>query len=518
MTRPFRSLGLTIVLALSSVGLMAQRPNNVDMQRAATIVARIVRNTDTFQRNLDQNAPANRRYNDRTDIAFLVSDFSDSISHLQDHVSRRIALTADVEDALARASAIDRATRANRLNVTAGNSWQTIRRDLDRLATMYDVAWDWNNTGYTPVAPPVDSYHRLSGTYALDRSRSDNAQTVADRATRTLPASTRDRVNQNLRARLEAPETISIDRNESRVTLASSSGQRITFDANGNPQTERDVNGRSITTRATIYGDQIRVDTNGDRGTDFTVTFEPLNNGRDLRVTRQLSSDAMATNVTSTSIYRKTSDQPTWNLPDTRDNNRNNYPPANYPPASYPGSSRSGYGIPNGTRLIATMDSPLDSNTIRDGDRFTLTVQSPSEFDGAVIDGIVSKTSSGGVLNRADMVLNFDRVRLRNGQSYPFSAILESVRMPDGSNVKVNNEGSIGGQGQNDQVITRGAIGAALGGIIGAIAGGGKGAAIGAVLGGAGGASTVFIEGRNDLQMPRGTELSLTVTGGGGSE
>ena len=504
MNRPLRSLGLTIVLALSSVGLMAQRPNNVDIQRAATIVARIARNTDTLQRNVDQNAPVNRRYNDRNDIGFLVSDFSDAVSHLRDHVSRRTALTADVEDVLARSSAVDRYMRANRLNATAESSWQTIRRDLDTLAAMYDVAWDWNNTGYTPVAPPVDSYHRLTGTYQLDRSRSDDAQTVIDRATRTLPAGTRDRVSQNLRARLAAPETISIDRNEYNVTLASSSGQRITFDANGNPQTERDVNGRSITTRATIYGDQVRVSTNGDRGADFSVSFEPLNNGRDLRVTRQLSSDALPNGVVATSMYRKTSDQPTWDLYDSR---------RDVPASTYPRDVRSGYAIPNGTRLIARLDSPLDSNTIRDGDRFTVTVQSPSEFDGAVIDGVVSKSTSGNILNRANLVLNFDRVRLRNGQSYPFSAILESVRLPDGTSAKVDNEGSIGGQ--SDQAITRGAIGAALGGIIGAIAGGGKGAAIGAVLGGAGGASTVFIEGRNDLQMPRGTELSLTATGGG---
>ena len=503
MTRPLRTLGLTIAVTLSSVGLMAQRPN-VDMQRAATIVTRIARNTDTLQRTLNQNVNDNRRYNDRTDIGFLVSDFSDSVSHLQDHISRRIALTADVEDALGRASGIDRYMRANRQNVTAENSWQTIRRDLDTLASMYDVAWDWNNTGYTPVAPPVAWYHRLTGTYELDRSRSDNAQTVADRATRTLPAGSRDRVNQNLRARLEAPEMISIDRNESQVTLASSNGRRFTFDANGNPQTERGVNGRSITTRATIYGDQIRVETNGDRGTDFTVTFEPLNNGRDLRVTRMLSSDQIANNVVATSVYRKTSDQPTWDLPNTRND---------YPAGTYPRETRGGYGIPNGTRLIATLDTPLDSNTLRDGDRFTLTVQSPSEFSGAVIDGMVSKSRSANILNRANMVLNFDNVRLRNGQSYPFSAILESVRMPDGKSVKIDNEGSI--NNQSDQAVQRGAIGAVLGGIIGAIAGGGKGAAIGAVVGGAGGASTVFIDGSNDLNMPRGTELSLTATGGG---
>ena len=56
----------------------------------------------------------------------------------------------------------------------------------------------------------------------------------------------------------------------------------------------------------------------------------------------------------------------------------------------------------------------------------------------------------------------------------------------------------------------RGAIGAALGAIIGAIAGGGKGAAIGAVIGAGGGAGTVIVEGRDRLDLQRGTEVTIT--------
>ena len=41
----------------------------------------------------------------------------------------------------------------------------------------------------------------------------------------------------------------------------------------------------------------------------------------------------------------------------------------------------------------------------------------------------------------------------------------------------------------------------------GAIAGGGKGAAIGAVVGGAG---TILVEGRDDLSLPRGTQLMIS--------
>jgi outer membrane lipoprotein SlyB len=62
---------------------------------------------------------------------------------------------------------------------------------------------------------------------------------------------------------------------------------------------------------------------------------------------------------------------------------------------------------------------------------------------------------------------------------------------------------------QTQQTVTRTGVGAALGAIIGAIAGGGKGAAIGAAVGAGAGAGSVFITGREDLELLPGTELTL---------
>ena len=49
-----------------------------------------------------------------------------------------------------------------------------------------------------------------------------------------------------------------------------------------------------------------------------------------------------------------------------------------------------------------------------------------------------------------------------------------------------------------------------LGAIIGAIASGGKGAAVGAVIGAGGGAGTVIAQGRGQLDLQRGTEVTIT--------
>jgi len=66
-------------------------------------------------------------------------------------------------------------------------------------------------------------------------------------------------------------------------------------------------------------------------------------------------------------------------------------------------------------------------------------------------------------------------------------------------------------ESNRDATIQQGAIGAAIGAIIGAVAGGGKGAVIGAVVGGAGGA--ILAQDNDDyLDLPPGTQVTLTVT------
>ena len=74
----------------------------------------------------------------------------------------------------------------------------------------------------------------------------------------------------------------------------------------------------------------------------------------------------------------------------------------------------------------------------------------------------------------------------------------------------MDNDGTVEENSQTEKTVQRGAIGAAVGAIIGAITGGGKGAAIGAAIGAGGGAGTVIVQGRDQLDLPRGTELTIT--------
>jgi phage tail tape-measure protein len=156
----------------------------------------------------------------------------------------------------------------------------------------------------------------------------------------------------------------------------------------------------------------------------------------------------------------------------------------------------------------------LSTETAREGDRFTAVIRQPGQYEGATIEGHVSSIQrSGRITGRSEMTLNFDTIRLRDGRSYRFAGILEAVRTSRGETVSLDNEGAIREDNQTNRTVQRTAIGTAVGAIIGAIAGGGKGAAIGAIVGAGGGAGSVYVQGRDDLELEPGAELTIRSTG-----
>jgi hypothetical protein len=246
-----------------------------------------------------------------------------------------------------------------------------------------------------------------------------------------------------------------------------------------------------------LRGDQLAIKTTGYRNSDSTVTFEPIENGRRLRVRREIYSDRYNQPIVVNSIYNRTSDVAQWNVYD----------------GSRPGDTGVTSGefiVRDGETVVAVLNNDLTTDQAKQGDRFTMTVREPAQYEGAVIEGTVGSVDKGGRLTgRSAMVLNFDTIRLRNGRTYGFAGVLGSVRTPNGETVKVDNEGTAQADNQTTQTVQRTAIGTAVGAIIGAIAGGGKGAAIGAIIGAAGGAGSVYVQGKDNLELPSGTEITI---------
>ena len=170
--------------------------------------------------------------------------------------------------------------------------------------------------------------------------------------------------------------------------------------------------------------------------------------------------------------------------------------------------------MPDGTEIVATLDSRLSTRDAQAEDPFTLTVVSPGQFQGARIDGrLLAVDRSGRVTGRSDMTFDFDRIRFRNGRTADFDGVIESVRTPDGDTLQVENTNVGEDDSQTSRTATRTGIGAAIGAVIGAVTGGTKGAVIGAAIGGAAGAGSVIVQGRDDLNLEPGSEFTIRALG-----
>jgi hypothetical protein len=168
------------------------------------------------------------------------------------------------------------------------------------------------------------------------------------------------------------------------------------------------------------------------------------------------------------------------------------------------------YVVPNGAIISGTLENEISTRVSHNNDRFRMIVQSPNEFRGAVIEGYVSNIGrSGRVTGQASVTLHFERITLRDGQSYSFAGYLQRVRGENGRPYSIDDESTVRGDSQSTQTMTRGALGGGIGAVIGAIAGGGKGAAIGAMIGGGAGAGSVYAQGKDDIRLPPGTTIMV---------
>jgi hypothetical protein len=462
----------------------------------------------TFSRNLrnDLNRGGYNNRNSADEVRRQLSDFETALVQLRNRVNSRQVSSSDASNVLDRAAFLNTYIADRQLSYQTENNWTALRSDLDRLASAFNIAWNWSTVPGVPGGGgfPGGSRRDLTGTFRLNSSRGDDVRTAVDNATRNLSLAERQRVYDSLIRRFDSPNMLAIDRRGNSVTIASTRAPQINFVADGREQVETTPGGRSVRVRANLTGDTLTITRTGERANDFTVSFDPSNDGRELLVTRTLYSDRLTQPVTVRAYYDRTSDVAQLNVYDTNREDSN----------IGQGQATGSFVIPDGTELVAVLNNDLTTQNVREGDRFTMTVRSPGQYDGATIEGsVLNVERSGRITGRSQMTLDFDTIRLRNGTTYRFAGILESVRTPNGDVVRVDNEGAVRDSDQTKQTVTRTAIGTAVGAIIGAIAGGGKGAAIGAVIGAGAGAGSVYIQGRDDLNLNAGSEVTIRATG-----
>jgi hypothetical protein len=159
--------------------------------------------------------------------------------------------------------------------------------------------------------------------------------------------------------------------------------------------------------------------------------------------------------------------------------------------------------IPAGTSIVASLVTPLTTETAKAGDSFTATTQEAILVDGKIavpvgaqIHGVLRDVqASGRVKGRAAMTLAFQQL-VAGGEAHPISA--EPLVLQAESEKKGD--------------ITKIALGAGAGALIGGITGGKKGAAIGAGVGAGAGTAVVLATKGDEIVLSPGQALNVHTT------
>lgn len=505
-----------IVMVLAGIAVNADAQTRNERQ-VRDLIRSLNSQVDDFQYGLEYELKNNSggRANS-TDVNRSLRDLQDKVRAFDDNFMAKRENRDDVNEMVDAAKDVEGALSSLNINRRLQTDWTDVKKTISDLAANYGVTPNWNGrisnasqgTSVDPIT--VRSSTGLTGTYSIDTARSES---IADILSNTN-AQASDK--QDLESKLDAPEQIALDVRGNQVTLATSKASPVTVIADGREKVDRS-NGRTVRLKTTLRGQVLTVSSLGG-DTDYTITFTSIDNGQTLKVTRRITTDYLTETVFAESIYTKTDavaqlgidaggSQPTG---DYSSNDPNDGRTGTLPNPTM-GQGRTGeFIVPNGTVLTANLDNLIDTKVSQNNDKFKLTVQSPSEFRGATIEGYISGVGrSGRVSGSSNITFNFESITLRNGQRYDFAGTLQGIKDQYGKVVKVDTEGTAKGSSQTKETAKRGGLGAGAGAIIGAIAGGLKGAAIGAVIGGGAGAGSVIATGREDVKLGQGSTLTI---------
>jgi len=167
--------------------------------------------------------------------------------------------------------------------------------------------------------------------------------------------------------------------------------------------------------------------------------------------------------------------------------------------------------IPAGTEMRVELLTNLSTDATQKGDRFEARVVGPPEYQGAMLEGHVTRVKRAGkVRGNSELQLTFDKIS-SNGRWTEIRAQVVEVEDNGASEGvgEVDEEGGVRGKDKTKDDVAKVGASAGVGAIIGAIFGGGKGAAIGAVLGGAVGTGGVLTSRGKDIRLEHGQYLRI---------
>lgn len=219
----------------------------------------------------------------------------------------------------------------------------------------------------------------------------------------------------------------------------------------------------------------------------------------DLKV-RESNDDSQAPVMTSTTRPADNSN----NAPDNSTNPSDNAAPA------------TALTIPRDTIMRVELMSNLSTDASQKGDRFEAKVLEPKEYEGAMLQGSVTRVQRPGkVKGTAELQLSFDEIRLQDGRAAKMSAqVIEVLQTGTSEGVgKVDPEGGVKGKDSTKSDVTKVGAATGIGAVIGAIFGGGSGAAVGATIGAGVGTAGVLRERGKDIYLYQGQQMRIRTAG-----
>ena len=165
--------------------------------------------------------------------------------------------------------------------------------------------------------------------------------------------------------------------------------------------------------------------------------------------------------------------------------------------------------------FVAKLLSPISTKTSNQGDMFTAIVEEPPPYQGAVLEGTITKLKKpkkGTGKGKAEIAFEFDTLTF-NSRSGPVTADLKEVQNSKGAKA-VDEEGRVIGKTSNKKRVLASLAGGALGAGIGALAGGVQGAAKGGAIGLAAGLALglKMTTAGSDLEFMPGSHFTLDVS------
>lgn len=431
-------------------------PYTVSESQMRTLVSRIGLKTGIYKTQMRAALRTDNTVDLSDEEVFnYISSFETASNRLKQRFDSRQSTSSDASDVLMAATQIDQFMNRNRLTPSAQAQWRNLRGDLNTLASNYRVSWNWNQTLPTTGTIGLRNFdRRITGTYRLNTSLSEDTDAAVSQATRSEASADREDSRVRLERRLRSPEMIAIEMSGQTVNLASTILPRVTFLADGVARSETNANGRTITTTATVDEDGLIVNYQGERASDFYLTFLPMADGK-LKVTRRIYTESSGEAVTVSSVYDKIATVARWTSVSAGST------------TGVSGVIEDSFVIPSGTRLSAELTNSITGPQLTD--RFTMEVTSPGQYRGAVISGrVLAENASSRVAGQTRVLLAFDTIRLPSGRTHRFAGNVNAVTAANGDLIEVNNQTAT--TRPNNQP-TRSGAGAILGALIGAISG-----------------------------------------------